>query len=306
MMEVAKYKIADIIVAMESKFPLEQLTKEEKQLIHAERYKNFVYNGNKPADITIFVNIVNQLPEVRGGRTLFISNHFQSGNENWRLIKAGSGYVYKCPLATKEQVMLINRDFNKVRAYLLPKKEKGLVWLANDIIYDFLQVLLINYFALKKNGVFLHSMGIKNDRGSGLVFTGKSGAGKSTLARIWHKHTKDTVLNDDRVIVRKHKGKFFIYGSPWHGEFTDYLDSRVDSAPLEKIFFIYHAKRNIAKKISAAETFNALFPVLFSVFWDKNAMADTVVFSQELARNCSCYKLGFFNDREVIDYIRGL
>ncbi|MBU4418310.1 MAG: hypothetical protein KJ594_00265, partial [Candidatus Omnitrophica bacterium] len=227
-------KIADTVILMQSRFPQEQLSAEEQKLQVTERFDNFFYKGSQRPDILIHIDIVDKLPEIHNTKPVFITYHFQDKSENWRLLKKGETYIYKCPLEDKKQIMLVNKTFNRVKAYLLPKKNKGKVWNTSDIIYDFLQVLLINYFAQRNQGIFTHSVGIKDVDDRGLLFAGKSGAGKSTTARLWHKHSKAMVLNDDRIIVRKVNGKFFIYGSPWHGEFSDYLASRIESAPLKK------------------------------------------------------------------------
>jgi hypothetical protein len=317
-----KLRIANIVIQLESYFPLEQLQEEEERLQAVERFKNFLYNGKDKPVISIKVNIVDRLPEIAEARDIFITRHFQDGSENWRLCKKGDTYIYKSPLKDKEQLMQVDRSFEKVNAYLLPKnkeqkaenreewiesrghKEKEFVWNITDIVYDFLQVLLINYFALKNKGIFTHSVGIKDLDGKGLLFTGKSGCGKSSTARIWHKQSRAMVLNDDRIIVRKHQGKFFIYGSPWHGEFSDYLDSRIESAPLEKILFIHHAPKNTVRQISKKEAFVLLYPALFPTFWDKKCLENITSFCQDLIKNIPCYSLGFVNDRRVIRFVR--
>ncbi len=200
--------------------------------------------------------------------------------------------------------MLVNKTFDKVTAYLLPKQNKGLVWNITDIIYDFLQVLLINYFAQRNSGIFTHSVGIKDVDGKGLLFAGKSGAGKSTTARLWHKHSKAMVLNDDRIIVRKVNGKFFIHGSPWHGEFSDYLGSRIETALLKKLFFIHHSPKNIATQIPPKPAFNLLYPALFPTFWDKECLENIAAFCDDLVKNVSCFNLGFAKDKSVIGFVR--
>ena len=299
-----KLNIADTIIALESRFPREKFSKLEEEIQHSERFKNFFYNGNKKPDILINVEMVDKLPHIRNTKPLFITHHFQDGSENWRLLKKGNTYIYKCPLKDKKQLMQINGTFDRVNAYLLPKKDKGWAWNTSDIIYDFLQVLLINYFAQRNLGVFSHSVGIKGLNGKGLVFTGKSDCGKSTTARIWHKHSRAMVLNDDRIIVRKVKGKFLIYGSPWHGEFSDYLTSRIESAPLEKIFFIHHSFKNIARQISKKKAFNLLYPAIFPTFWDKGCLENIVSFCQDLIRSVPCYRFGFVNDKKIIEFVR--
>lgn len=300
----SKLRIADTIIEMRSRFPLEQLTETERKDQVSERFDNFFYDGSKSPDITIDIDIVDKLPEIGKAEVLFITTHFQDGSENWRLLKKGVSYIYKCPLKDKTQLMLVNKNFNRVRAYLLPKIHKGKVWNSTDIIYDFLQVLLINYFAQRQEGIFVHSIGVKDLDGRGLLFAGKSGTGKSTTARLWHKHSKAIVLNDDRIIVRKRNNKYVMYGCPWHGEFSDYLASRIGSAPLEKFFFIYHAKENTTKKIAQKEAFSYLYPALFPTFWDKKCLENIVSFSHNLVAKAPCYKLGFVNNKKVIDFVR--
>ncbi len=299
-----RLKIADIIIEMQSNFALEQLTREEQRIQIAERFKNFFHGGGEDSHIIIKVEIVDKLPQIRKTEPVFITYHFQDGSENWRLLKKGNAYIYKSPLKDKRQLMLVNETFDRVTAYLLPKKDKGQVWNTSDIIYDFLQVLLINNFALKKGGIFTHAIGVKDLDGRGLLFAGKSGSGKSSTARLWHKHSRAMVLNDDRIIVRQVNGKFFIYGSPWHGEFSDYLASRIESAPLEKLFFIHHSLKNGVRRISEKTAFNLLYPALFPTFWDKECLENIVSFCQDLIRSVPCYSLGFVNDKRVIGFVR--
>ncbi|MBN1869433.1 MAG: hypothetical protein JW847_02500 [Candidatus Omnitrophica bacterium] len=312
MKTLKKLKIADVVIDLKSRFPLQEPSKkkEKGELLFLrqdnvpERFRNFFYRGGEKAEITITVNVVDKLPHIAGAQVVFITNHFQDGKENWRLLKKGNEYIYKSPLESKQQVMIVNSAFNRVKAYLLPKDGKRYVWSVEDIIYDFLQVLLIHYFALNKTGLFVHSIGVKDVDGRGLLFAGKSGAGKSTTARLWHKHTKAMVLNDDRVIVRKKRGKFFIHGSPWHGDFNDYLETRIESAPLRRLFFIYHAPGNSVRKIGRREAFQHLYPALFPAFWDKTCLENIASMSEELVKEAPCSRLGFVNDKKVIGFVR--
>ena len=312
-----RLKIADTVILMRSRFPLAKVSAKDAAAMAIERFDSFFYRGARKPDIVVDIEITDRLPATPGTKPVFITYHFQDNNENWRLLKRGDGYVFKCPLENKKQVMLVNKKFDRVKAYLMPKTDNApqiragaavrretRVWEITDLIYDFLQVLLINYFALRKSGVFTHAVGIKDTDGSGLLFAGKSGAGKSTTARLWHKHSKVMVLNDDRVIVRKVNGKFIMHGSPWHGEFSDYLATRSGSAPLKRIFFIYHSPGNIAVPISPSKAFSLLYPALFPTFWDKNSLENIVAFCDDLVKNIRCYSLGFVNDKRVIGFVR--
>ena len=299
-----KLKIADIIIEMQSEFGLEPFTENEQWRRLPERFNNFFYNSMQKPDIRIKVEIVDKLPRIDKVKQVFTTYHFQDGSENWRLLKKDNTYIYKSPLKDKKQVMLVNKRFDRITAYLLPKKQKGRVWRIDDIVYDFLHVLLINYLALHKKGIFVHSIGVKDLDGKGLLFAGKSGCGKTTTAKLWDKHSRAMVLNDDRIIVRQLNGKFFIYGAPWHGEFSDYLYSKIESAPLKKIFFIHHAPNNTIRQVSQKEAFNRLYPALLPTFWNKEHLENIVSFSQDLLQNVSCYSLGFLNNKKVIGFIR--
>lgn len=316
-------KIADVIIRMKSRFPHKQITKEEEQTHQAAaRYGRFFYEGRQKPHIIINIEIVNRLPEISKAKPLFIAYHFQNGSENWRLLKKDNTYIYKSPLEDKKQLMVVNKTFDRVTAHLLPKdrrqktenieqkiesrrqEEKEFVWNTSDIIYDFLQVLLINYLAVtKKDGIFAHAMGVKDIRKSGLLFAGKSKAGKTTLARIYHKHSKAVVLNDDRIIIRKINDDFYIYGTPWHGDFNDYLMSHIEKAKLKYIFFLQKSKGNSIKPISLSKAFKLLYPAMFPTFWDREGTESITIFLTGLLSKTSCFRLKFKKDKSVIGFV---
>lgn len=301
-----KLKISGIVIEIQSRFLLEAFTEDEQKQRLPERFNNFFYTGKQKPHISIKVRIVDKLPQKHKTKHMFITYHFQDNSENWRLQRKGHTYIYKSPLEGKEQLMVVNKTFDRVTAHLLPKEKKGYVWRIDDIIYDFLQILLINYFALRKEGIFVHGVGVKDLNKEGLLFAGKSGCGKTTSARLWHRYSKAIVLNDDRIIVRKLKGKFFIYGSPWHGEFRDYFYSRIESAPLKKLFFIYHAPKNNLRRILQKEAFSRLYPALFPPFWDKKCLENIVSFCQDLLKSIPSYRMGFVKNKNVIGFVRGI
>lgn len=301
-----KLSIADTIITLESKFPLKRISEQEKKWLFEERFSNFFYSGNENTHIFINVEIVNKLPQPPNADTLFITYHPQDRAENWRFSKRRNIYIYRCPLDDNEQIMFINNTFDRVTAYLLPKSKKNFIWNVTDIIYDFLQVLLINYFAQRESAIFTHAVGIRDLDHKGFLFAGKSGCGKSTTARIWYRHSKAMVLNDDRMIIRKIKGRFFIYGSPWHGDFNDYLASHIESAPLSKLFFIHQATKNKARLIYPSEAFKFLYPVIFPTFWDKACLDNIISFCQDLVNNVECLDLGFVKNKSIVTFVRNI
>ncbi len=80
--------------------------------------------------------------------------------------------------------------------------------------------------------------------GRGYVFPGHAGAGKSTMARLLRscpdlRHVE--ILCDDRIVVRRHKKSWTVYGTWCHGTVADVSPA---SAPLSAILFPEQANRN--------------------------------------------------------------
>lgn len=293
------FNIGGKIIRMESACPF---ILKRRNSYKPERYSHFLSETSRPADIQIKVEVAAELPN-KSGQELFTVYHFDGGAENWRWLKTKNGYIYKSPLAHKRQLAVVSRDFSRVVIYLLPYRGK-FVWDYRDVIYDFLQILLINYLAFRKEGLILHAMAIKDLAGKGIVCAGRSGNGKSTMARLWHYNSKAMVLNDDRVVVRKSLKGFTAYGSPWHGEFSDYLEAHPDQAPLRAVFIIEHAGRNFTQKLNKEEAFKLLYPALIPIFWDKALINNVVTVCLDLIRCVTCRQLGFVKDKKVINFIR--
>ena len=317
---VVNLKIANVVIQIQSRFPLDQCNPGLEEKDPYKRFKSFFYEGKQTPHIRIKVEIVNRLPEIPKAKPVFVAYHFQDRKENWRLLKRGNTYIYKSRLEEKEQFMVVNKTLDSITAYLLPKKHANaltrgkrgcikksneLVWDIADIIYDFLQVLLINYLAvIKKDGIFTHAIGIKEINKDGLLFAGKSKAGKSTLAKIYHKHSKAMVLNDDRIIVSKINNKFYIYGSPWYGAFGDYLELQIDRAKLKSILFLQKSKENSIEPVSRCEAFKLLYPAMFPTFWDRGGIKVISMFLVDLLSKVPCFRLKFKKNKSVIGFVR--
>jgi hypothetical protein len=162
-----------------------------------------------------------------------------------------------------------------------------------------LELLMINYLA-QQRGTIIHSCGIKY-RDKGILLVGESGAGKSTLTRLWKTTNDVEILSDDRTIVRKKDGAYWIYGTPWHGEakFGSPLNVKLD-----RIYFIQHGAANSARSIKGAEPVQNLLTCSFPPYWDTAGMEFTIDLFSDLTASVPCHELLFKPDARVVDYIK--
>ena len=160
------------------------------------------------------------------------------------------------------------------------------------------QILMIYLLSLNR-GILFHACGI-DDGGSGYLFLGNSGHGKTTMARLWSKN-QGLVLNDDRIVVREKDDKFWLYGTPWHGDLAEWSSKGV---AIRKIFFLSPSGRNSAVPKKGAEAVSMLIARSFPPLWDESGMIYTMNLCQRLISKIPCQRLNFEPDKRIIDFVR--
>ncbi len=226
---------------------------------------------------------------------------FDSGGI-WQLYQNNGNNIItlESPTLGKEpyEVAFLTKDFTGGDIYI--NEEISLKsQLHYPLTYPLDELLMINLLC-QGRGIEVHACGVIDD-GKGIAFLGVSGAGKSTLANLWKSHPEVAILSDDRVIIRKEKEKFWVYGTPWHG------DARAASpgkAPLERLYFITHAPKNYAAALKTKEALSRLLVRCFPTFWSQEGMDFILQFGAELCSNLACFELGFVPNQTVIDFIR--
>ena len=247
-----------------------------------DTYRPFLSNGHP--EVTLHIRY-GDLPR----RTQ--EEKFFDTKTTWKMFRSGGKYVLKI----SSMMAVLKPDFKSGDIFIKTKNVRTTF----PLCYPLGEIILINLLA-KGRGIMLHACGVKDSK-KGCLFVGSSQAGKSTTANLWKKEKDATILSDDRIIVRKMENRFWIYGTPWHG------NAKVSSpkrAPLGKIFFLKHAKRNSIKKIDLIEAISRLIVCSFPTFWDKEGMEFTLKFCAELAKRVSCYELGFVPDESILNFIR--
>lgn len=294
-----KLKIADVVICFKSDIPVRPLTAEDDF-----KLMPFIYRGSKAPDIKLRVIISNsKAPRLKIKQKLFFTLHPEDRKQCWAIFESGRTFVIRSYVKGKRQDAVLNPSFNRGVVSIFTRKTRVKTWPLAIIIYDVLQIILINYLVRHK-GFFIHSMAVKDTDDSGLIFIGKSGAGKTTMARIWDKYSKAKVLNDDRVIARNIAGRFYIYGTPWHGDFNDYLKSLPYRARLDKLFFIFHGKNNVLIDIDERQSRAFLYQNIFFTFWDSQGLKQAIDLSRELSHKVAAYKLWFKDTKDVVGFVR--
>ena len=198
--------------------------------------------------------------------------------------------------------VVMNIDQKSCHFYFPNKKlidENGLSFFADQfrVVY-----MLMFYFLSSFNGLFLHASAI-NYNGYGLIFAGKSGSGKSTLAKLWKNNENSFILCDDMVIIRRIKNKFKVYSTPWNRNVDECSPQDV---PLNNIFFIKHARTNIATPLSHIDVITSLLNSSWFNFWSLNSMQRTFNLLEQLIREIPCYELGFVPNESVLNFVRSI
>jgi hypothetical protein len=281
-----KLRIADIVISV-------IFQRESNGFRIDGPYKYFTTNGK--SDISLYTHC-GDIPECDLGKKVFDSG------STWSLYLAGRKRILRLgsPVADSlpSKLAVLEPDFRSGDIYIRAHEPGCFL---NPLTYPLGEILMVNLLSLGRGGMF-HACGIK-DNGQGVLFVGVSGAGKSTLANLWKCKKAVTVLSDDRIIVRKVGGRFWIYGTPWHG---DAKACSPEKAPLEKIFFLRHAEKNEIKKMSLINAISRMIVCSFPTFWDKKGMEFTLGFIDELTREVSCYELSFVPDERVLDLVKSI
>ncbi len=258
----------------------------------SEPYPRFLVADGKP-DILIQVHY-GPLPEVTLEEKLFDTGTL------WTLHRGQGKLIisFTSPVfgPVPYSMAILEPDFSRGDLYFRPMNDRSRQSVS-PLSYPFDELLLVNYLALGR-GLDIHACGVHLG-GQGLVFCGVSGAGKSTIARLWQER-QVPILSDDRLIVRKERGRFFVHGTPWHGDARASLPGK---APLEKLYFLKQAPENYIRPLAPAEASKRLLVRCFPPFYLAQGMEFVLGFIEEITRQVPCYELGFLPDDSAIEMV---
>jgi hypothetical protein len=226
---------------------------------------------------------------------------FQSGGL-WSVYKVSSGYqfFFSTPSlgTTPYKAAWFDAEFSSGRVELFRPYFRG-----DGPVYPLeypLDELLMIHRLSRGEGVEVHALGIADGTGRGHLFLGHSGAGKSTTARLWDSIPGVHILSDDRIILRVHNGRVWMYGTPWHG------DAGVASpgcAPLSRMYLLEHGGNNEMIPLQPGRAAAELFARSFVPYHSAEGLDFALRFLDRVARETPCSVFRFVPDKSAVEAI---
>ena len=192
------------------------------------------------------------------------------------------------------QALEIDRSWQSATFYL-PRARTGPSAWPFFLGYPLEPILFMSLLA-RAQGAVVHATGVIHG-GQGWVFAGTHGAGKSTIAGLLGKRADCTVLNDDRVVVRRVDGVWRVFGTPWAGTV---LKVSPASAPLGGVLFLRHSETTEAIRLEPRRVPAAFLPRCFHPYWDRQALDGLLETTGRLAREVPCYDFPFAPDARAV------
>ena len=272
-------RIADLSISIEGDIPLDEWE------IPAS-YKPFVQSGKE--DIQLHLH--------RKGLNGKLGKKTFDCPPIWTLYRQNGTSVIKIhyELHDLARTLVLAPPIEKADLYFTDKSPRFL-----DPFFGPTMELLIVHSLAEGKGAIIHACGISKD-GKGILFVGESGAGKSTIAKMWDQEPGVDVLSDDRNIVRKKGDRFWVYGTPWHG---DAKFASAESVVLERIFFLRQGKENAISEIKEIHPVSLFLTTSFPPFWDAEGMVFTLEMLTDLTTQVPCQELTFRPDKSIIDFV---
>ena len=263
-----------------------------------DSYKEFSFSSNDVPHVTIHGHYTG-LPDIAFSKDnkVFDSGTFwevfRTENQFILILKAPAfGHIPYC-------VAVFDASFSSGDVYFHSSYPEKILRGLNlhPLAFPIFHLLMISVLG-KGYGVLVHACGI-DVGGRGYLFPGSATYGKTTMARLWE--DEGTILNDERVILRQCNGQYWIFGTPWHGEYEKFSPRGVQ---LERIYFLKQAPANSAAQENEIDAASKLLSHCLVPLWDRTGMNFVLDFCTTVAREIPCYELGFLPDRSVIDFIR--
>ncbi len=195
--------------------------------------------------------------------------------------------------------LLASENFRQLRLYRGQwRNQSPGTWL----FYPYEQTVFIHLLQFSGEAALVHASAVEIG-GKGYLFLGDSGAGKSTISRhLENELGGGQIFSDDRIIVRHHGGKWWMFGTPWHGEFAR---TRAEGVEIGGMFFLEKAAEHKLTRLDPAAGTARLLPVVFGAWWLPQRLGTYLRFVHRLAaqNQFPLHRLDFANHPSVVSFL---
>ncbi len=271
---------------------------EDTNLLPGERFGAFKATEAGDADVTIAVSKSGfDLP----GDAVKVFDAPLVEEENGRVII--SGKPFWCVWKNDESTFVMTYPSDGTGEKVLVMKENSSVWelfmnstgdTVDPLIYP-LDGLILYYLASKKSAVMVHASAV-NYNGRGWLFSGRSGNGKTTIAKLFDNQGVE-VIHDDRVILVKQEGRWFIHSTPV------YQDDVPRNAPLDHIWIIEHGRSNVSIPVEGAIATAMVLSNCIQQTWEGVAAETLLNAVEDVTTATQVSHLSFVPDASICRYL---
>ena len=261
-------------------------------------FEPFLVEADAPFDIEFIVKVVERLPEISHGPLRFDACHGL-----WKLYESEVGYVLEAADTKWREPRsrcMISPDYSRVEVWVREQRiRRRPGWSPMFVLNPIAEMCLLTRVA-REGGVLLHASGVLFED-DGWVFCGPSGAGKSTLSDLLSAGG-GCVLSDERVIIRKIRDEFRVFGTPWVGTSRHAYNG---SGPLTRLFCIRHGSdRHTLETLPPRALSQFILQQCFLPYWDQAAMDGTLSALAGLIEHVDCDGLAFLKSPDVVDFLQ--
>ena len=194
-------------------------------------------------------------------------------------------------LEVLQQIAYWNQENRSWQVYVLESQDGAIDPLAyplGPLIWYFLSTI--------EDILMIHGSAVILDQQT-RVFSGFSGVGKSTMAKLWEQNRQATIINDDRLILRKIENEWFVYNTPM------FYAAAPQKGKLHTVFFPYHAPANKMEKLNGVAALSKLLAHTIHHGHNKAHVQHHMDIATQLISHVACHQLGVVPTAAVIDFI---
>lgn len=222
-----------------------------------------------------------------------------SSDQSWQMWKKGQLRVIRYHPPTHPSAFWEARFAWPVRA-LTVRFDPTRTRLESDVFRYPLDFLVTLYTLASRQGLIIHGAAIVAHKKC-WVLAGASGAGKSTLCRLILQNVPEAkAINDDRVILRRIRRRWYAFGAPWSG--TAGI-AKTRSARLGGILLLQQSRVPQIVPLGVGEAMKGLAPLISIPWYDRPVVERLLPVSDRLVRETPVARFDFPPTRDAARFL---